>query len=179
MGSDPRAHLAYGFDLGTAEEWYLAETTGEYGELVLPWYDETRDDDEHDEERDPFAVALMNQLYHLIPDPPAADGDYERESAAERHWEVELDYPGAEGSTGYVLIATGSERSVEWADTMALDPGEMLVEPAAKGWDVKVAAAITALGITPVRPDSDADGPRHQRPKVPIGPRWLVYPSYG
>ncbi len=188
MGSDPGANLAYGYDLGSTDEWLLAEATGEWGELVLPWYDETIDDEnesEDDEEDTGFAAALMNRLYAAIPDPPPADHNYGRANAAAAHWGVKLVSAGSltEGSTGEVLIAVGSDegrhRSVEWSETMPLDLDELAALPAANGWDAKLAAAITALGITPVRDVSEPGTPRDERKKAPVGPRWLVFPTYG
>ena len=125
----------------------------------------------------------MNRLYALIPNPPAAEDDYDREKAAEAHWGVEVVSSGniQDDHTGEVLIAIGSDkttdghsRTVEWSETMTLDLDELAAAPTANGWDAKLTAAIAALGITPVRETRGGDGD-----KEPVGPQWLVFPSYG
>lgn len=185
MGSDPEARLAYGYDLGNADQWFLAEANGEYGELDLPWWP---DDEDEDTDLPSFETAVMNALYAAIPDPPPADGDYDREKAARAHWGVKVVSSGnlENDYVGNLLVAAGSDtdangrrRSVEWCETLPLDLDELAAAPAAGGWDAKLGAAVAALGITPVREAPDATGPIRDRAKVPTGPRWLMYPLYG
>lgn len=178
MGSDPEARLAYGYDLGSNEDWWLAEATEECGGLALDWYD--------DESSDGFETQLINRLYALIPDAPATEYDFQREEPVVQHWGVALTSAGTYESSSHILCATDPDRdflpgyrSVEWSDTMTLDLDDMAATPARHGWDAKLTAVLAALGITPVRPDPEGDGPRHGRPKVPVGPRWLVFPFYG
>lgn len=179
MGSDPEARLAYGFDLGGGEPWYLAEATREWGQLDIDWYDTDSDDR--------FADQLIGRLHSLIPDTKPVESSYDREDAVRDHWGVALVRTGdPEADTGYVLAAIDpgrdflpGYRSVEWSETMPLDLHELTTKPAEQGWDDKLTAAIKALGITPVREDPNGDGPRHKRDKVPVGPSWLVFPYYG
>lgn len=75
---------------------------------------------------------------------------------------VDFDFSGHADYPGYVLYAEGSRRSVEWAQTMALDPA--LIAAPQPEWDARLNAALVVLdGLTPNRD----------------GPRWLVFPSYG
>lgn len=74
---------------------------------------------------------------------------------------VDFDFPGHVDYPGLVLYAKGSARSVDWAQTMALDPALLAASP--PEWDARLDAAAAVLGLTPA---SD-------------GPRWLVFPSYG
>lgn len=156
MGSSAEANLAYGYDLGDDEDFKCAER-GEYDGPEVPWLDDDDDD---------FVEAAGKRLLESVgftETDRRADGYYDRKRAAEAALGVEATRSGADGFHGWILIAAGSKRSVEWAETMTLDPGQMLVEPGTKGWDGKLAAALTALGLTPTQ----------------NGPRWLVFPFYG
>jgi len=135
MGSTPRAHLAYGYDLGSAEDFKAAERD-EYGSPDLPWVPD-----------DAYAYTFAGALEKQLPDPRA----------------VGVEFSGAEESTGWMLIAKGSERSVDWDEAMALDLDELEGRPAAEGWDVRLGEALAALGITPTQ----------------VRARWLVFPTYG
>jgi hypothetical protein len=137
MGSNPRAHLAYGYDLGSYEDFKAAER-GEWGSPNLPWLDE---------ESGTYAFS----------------GGAEDILKAAGMTAVEIAFSGAEESIGWMLIAKDSERSVEWDLAMTLDLIDMVAQPNRGLWDTKLAAALTALGLTPTQD----------------GPKWLVYPSYG
>lgn len=135
MGSNPRACLAYGYDLGSYEDFRAAERD-EYGAPKLPWLDE-----------DASTYAFGDAAEKLLTDQPG----------------IRLDYSGSDESTGWVLVVDTSERSVEWSEVMTLNVPELECRPAEEGWDDKLNAALTALGITPTQQ----------------GASWLVYPSYG
>lgn len=155
MGMTATAHLVYGYDLGSSEE-FRAEQRGEYGGPDLPWFDE----DEHDG----FAGEAEKVLLASAGFTEAraeSDGYWERERAAKAQVGVEFASTGHVDLPGWVLHATGSERAVAWSETMVLDPAELA--QARPEWDVKLAAALTALGITPTQ----------------VVPRWLIFPSYG
>lgn len=184
MGSNLSAHLAYGYDLGSEEDFNAAER-GEYGEPKLPWYGES-DDDEQDDERgeEEFADAVERILLAEIGGftetwSASNDGYYDRKRAAQARVGVEIEFSGGGGYPGWMLVATGSERSCDWSEAMTLNLDRMRVDPGSLDWDAKLAAAIKVLGITPMREADDATGLRHQRTKEPVGPSWLVYPSYG
>lgn len=161
MGMSAEATLAYGYDLGTLEDFKAAERD-EYGGPNLPWLPE-------DDDSEGFASEVEDRLLAAVGfteewTPGAAErGYYDRKRAAEKASGVDLDYSGHADYSGWVLIAKGSDVSVDWAEVMTLDMAELTNSPAVEGWDAKLVAALTALGITPTQD----------------GPKWLVYPSYG
>ena len=158
MGSVARAHLAYGYDLGTADEARFAEVD-EYGAPALPWFDdEETDEDEGDRG---FVEQLFNHLYSLIPDPKPAEYDFERQEAAEEHFGITVEFPGHVDNSGLVLAVANTDRFVSWAETLELDSAE--ISRLRPEWDTKLTIVLAALGITPTQ-DS---------------PKWLVFPSYG
>lgn len=135
MGSSPRAHLAYGYDLGTSEDFKAVER-GEYGSPDVPWAPD-----------DAWAYTFADALEKQLPDARA----------------VSVEFSGADDSTGWMLVAADSKRTVDWTDALTLDLYEMDGRPSVAGWNTALAEAIEALGITPTQD----------------GPRWLVFPSYG
>jgi hypothetical protein len=162
MGMSARAHLAYGYDLGTGEDFNAAER-GEYGEPKLPWMpvDESGDSDYED-----FGGEVGKRLLASVGFTETnwrAEGYYDREYEAQKRVGVELDYSGHSDYAGWVLIAAGSERSVTWSEVIALDVDELKFEDRLPGWSKRLADALAALGITPTQ----------------TAPKWLVYPSYG
>lgn len=167
MGSSPRAHLAYGYALGSDNRLDVRERVGDYGrDLTVDWW-KSYDDEDYDPDADEDETSVTSQIYRrlfeAIPDGPAIEYSYQRESHVEQHYGVKLSYPGAEGSSGYVLIAVGSEKSVDWDEVMTLDVDELRDRPFTAQWQLKLANALSLLGITPIQD----------------GPRWLVFPSYG
>jgi hypothetical protein len=160
MGMTARACLAYGYDLGTGED-FKADQRGEYDGPDLPWYDEDEQDDDEGERG--FVEQLFNHLYSLIPNPAPAEYDFQRQQVAERHYGVQVEHSGSHDYPGWLLVIKGSERNVEWSDVMTLNVTEMECRPDEEGWDEKLTAALNALGITPTQPTA----------------AWLVYPTYG
>jgi hypothetical protein len=138
------ATLAYGYDIGNV---------GEPAFEGADWFD-----DESDTEP---VVQLFDALYAAIPDVPAEGNADRRQAAAIQHFGVEVAFCGTDAFTGWVLIASGSEREACNADTLALDVRELLEGPDL--WDNKLAAALQVFGFTPIQD----------------GPKWLVFPSYG
>lgn len=162
MGSSARAHLAYGYDLGSGEDFKAAERD-EYGAPKLPWLPVDEDGDSNYED---FGEAIEKQLLTAAGFTETdwrIDGYYERKREAEKRVGVELDYSGHADYAGWALIAIGSERSVEWDEVMVLDLDELEGQPVAEGWDTKLRDALAVLGITPTQ----------------VRSKWLVYPSYG
>lgn len=156
MGSTARAHLAYGYDLGSAEDFLAAQRT-EHGSPDLPWLGED-EDFPGDAEGTLLASVGFTDVWSN------ADGDYfDRQSAAKDRVGVDFAHAGGDEVPGWVLYAKGSERSVAWSETMVLDPHTLTVQPNAEQWNMKLDAALKALGITPTQDDA----------------RWLVFPSYG
>lgn len=164
MGMSADAHLAYGYDLGSGEDFKAAER-GEYGEPKLPWLTDDDEEGEHDDFEDAATKLLLASAGFTEEwAPEAAEGGYyDRKRVAEERHGIDFDYSGHSDYVGWMLIAQGSERSVEWDEAMALDLAELAALPGHHGWDEKLAAALKTLGITPTQD----------------GPKWLVYPSYG
>lgn len=163
MGMSAEAHLAYGYDLGTGEDFKAAERD-EYGAPKLPWLPVDEDGAcEHDEFGDEVEKQLFASIGFTEQWEPSKDGYWDRKKAAEQRVGVELTYSGHADYAGWVLIATGSERSVEWSEVMVVEAQELDTRPAQEDWNAKLADALTALGITPTQD----------------GPQWLVFPSYG
>ncbi len=171
MGMNVDATLAYGYDLGGSDQWFVAETTGEWGSLNLSWYDE--------ESSGGFVEQMFNALWRAMPEPPECQYDFQRQDAAEKHWGVKMEHAGSHDYPGYVLAIPGSGSSVDWAETMALDLDDLRAKPAASGWDEKLAAVLAVLGITPIRQVRQPGKPRSEWTTEPVGPRWLVFPFYG
>jgi hypothetical protein len=159
MGSSAEATLAYGYDLGTLEDFKAAQRS-EYGSPDLPWFDEDAEDDEDTDFGSAVEKVLLAAAGFTEEWSPGKDGYFDRKKAAEEGIGVRLAHSGSHEYPGFILFATGSKRSVEWSDTMALDL-DTLAET--HDWDAKLSAALTALGITPTQD----------------GPKWLVFPSYG
>jgi hypothetical protein len=145
MGSPVIANLAYGYDIGNIDESPIFEAT---------WFDDVDPDTEPVDQ-------LYAALYAAIPDALPESNVDRRKDAAVEHFGVEIAYCGTDDYSGWVLIAVGSDREACNADTMALDVRELLEGPDL--WDGKLAAALTALGVTPTQD----------------WPKWLVFPSYG
>lgn len=155
MGMDPDARLAYGYDLGTMETFRATPRT-EYDSPDLPWLDEDNSDLAEQAKEVLLASVGFTETWER-----GADGFYERQREAEARLGVEFTFAGSHDYPGFILAATGSAKSVEWTETMALDPAELsLPRPQ---WDAKLAAALAALGVVPDQG----------------GPRWLVFPFYG
>lgn len=153
MGSCASAHLAYGYDLGNNDGFFCAER-GEYGP-DLPWLD--------DEEED-FAEQAENRMLKSVGfDFERTDDYYERITTARKTLGVEIYHSGHIDYSGWLLVVTASIRTVNWAESMEIEPNELINTPCHRNWDTKLAAAVTALGITP---DTTS-------------PKWLVFPSYG
>jgi hypothetical protein len=155
MGMDPEARLAYGYDLGTFED-FKATPRSEYGGPELPWLDE--DSTDLAAAAEPILLASVGFTEEWT---AGNEGFFDRQCAAEEALGVDFDFAGTHDYPAFLLVAKGSQRSVEWADSMTLDPAE--IATARPDWDVKLAAALTALGITPTQD----------------GPKWLVFPFYG
>lgn len=155
MGFTPRAHLAYGYDLGTSEDFKAAQRTKD-GSPDLPWLDEDDDD-----LASAIGKKLLVDVAGFTETDWRADGYYERKRAAEARVGVEVRSSGHGEYSGWVLVARGTHKSVEWSDVMVLDLADMEHPP--DGAFDRLTEAVEALGITP-----------HQE-----HPKWLVYPSYG
>lgn len=160
MGMNVDATLAYGYDLGTDEDPKFAEKN-EYDQPNLPWFNAEAEDDDEGEKG--FVEQLFNHLYAQIDNPAPAEYDYRRQTVAEEHYGIRIEHSGSHEYPGYVLIVSDVHESVEWSDTLEVDPVKLSTLPQEGGWDAKLETVIKTLGITPTQD----------------GPKWLVFPSYG
>lgn len=142
MGVSTDAILAYGYDLGSGEEWKVKETC-EYGSLNLPWYDPEDDDAD-------FMEAVEKKLLSAAGFTETdweADGYFTREREALATFGVEVvshchhDYPM------FILAAYSITSHRGWVG--AVDLGELveLQEDA----DARLARALDALGLAPTQ----------------------------
>jgi hypothetical protein len=123
MGSSPRAHLAYGFDLGTAEDFKAAQR-GKYGQPDVPWAPDEM-----------WAYTFADALVKQLPDPTV----------------IGVEFSGAEDSTGWMLVVKDSKRTVDWTDALVLDLAAMNARPLDEGWVGALYVAVETLGITPTQ----------------------------
>jgi hypothetical protein len=123
MGSTPRAHLAYGYDLGYIEDFRASERD-EYGGPKLPWF-------EGDSGSWDFGAQVEAELQNA-----GILG-------------VELEFSGGDELPGWVLVADDSKRSVAWSEAMVLNLTQMEHPPGE--WFDRLTAAVDALGITPTQ----------------------------
>lgn len=167
----------YGYDLGGAqseEGWKVAEVD-EDGNWLAPWIGPT--------ETDPID-GLLEALYRALlphlarPTDDAPVGEWRAYSnakiAAEATLGITLEMTGHHDFTGYVLAAHCTDTG--WSP-VSLDLAELDRRRVAEDWDGKLAAAVRALGFTPMdlgAYESQEQGPRHAL----LAPGWLLAPVY-
>ena len=142
MGQSTNAVLAYGYDLGSGEEWKIAEV-GEYGDLAVDWFDEDHEDGFLGQaERRLLNASGFTETYE-----DGKDDYFAREGEAKERLGVEFEsycsgeYPMYVLATKVITVRRGYSE--------VLDLPALMAEPAEHGWDDKLTAALTALGITP------------------------------
>lgn len=142
MGSSPTAILAYGYDIGGAEDWKIREA-GEYGDPTVAWYND-------DEDADGFVTQAENRLLvasGFTETDWQVDGYHARKREAENRLGVTFRYYCSFEYSSYVLAT--KVITVDWGETELLDLPKLMAEPAEQGWDDKLAAALCVLEITP------------------------------
>lgn len=166
MGSSPRAYLAYGYDLGGGEEhWRIKEYDAKNYDLQLDWY-KADDRDEDEETESDFVESAKKRLLASVgftEEWTPNTGYWERLKEAEERVGVEFDRPGHSDYPGGYIVYTDRLISAAWGEVVSLDLRELQSEQQAKNADAKLAAAVKALGITPLQAE----------------PRWLLYAYYG
>ncbi|GAA2623751.1 hypothetical protein GCM10010399_63770 [Dactylosporangium fulvum] len=155
MGSSPYAHIAYGYNLGGKEGGWKLAGAAEYGTFDFDWTEGGYAFEQDATDRLIVAAGFTEARDEGKPD------WYRRRREVEKGLGVEIQRSGHHEYPGWMLVATGSHKRVEWADAMVLDLFGM--EQAPHEWFERCTAAVEALGITPIQD----------------GPRWLVFPSYG
>lgn len=157
MGTSTDAILAYGYELGGPEEWHLAEASGEYGELVLPWYDEDSDADFID-----AAQKLLSASTGFTEEwSEGNDGYFDRKRAAEARLGVVIDCHGHGDFPIYILAAHAT--TARRGQSEVINMAALTTAATEQAWDAKLAAAIQTLGITPTQDQ----------------PRWLLCSYWG
>jgi hypothetical protein len=141
VGTSTNAMLAYGYDL-CGEPWKFREV-GEYDEPVLPWYDEDSDDGFIEQAEARLLAA------HGLTGTWEDDGYYDRKEQAQARAGVEFD-SYCHGEYPMWLLAA-KVITVYRGDSKVLDLPALMADPAEKGWDDQLAAAIETLGITPTQ----------------------------
>lgn len=155
MGDSPYAHLAYGYNLGGKEGGWKLQGADEYGTFDFDWTEGGYGFADDVAARLIVAAGFTETREEGKPD------WYRRRREAENALGVEVERSGHHEHPGWMLVATGSQRRVEWADAMVLDLRELEHPP--NEWFEHLTAAVETLGITPTQD----------------WPKWLVFPSYG
>lgn len=156
MGQSTDGILAYGYDLGGDEGWKI-EGLGEYGEFPeLPWLDDTDGFQESAERRLLAEIAGFTERWAQ-----GSEGYWDREREAKARVGVQFD-TYCSGDYPMYLLAT-KVITVYRGDVKDIDMAALAVEPEMNGWDEKLRAALTALGITPQQAE----------------PRWLLASYWG
>ncbi len=149
MGISADAIVAYGFNLGGADDNWCVEEVAEDGGLTVVWY-EPDDEGVHADPYFDFAQAAEDQLLTaagFTETDTSADGYYERRRAALAAIGVEIitycnmDYPA------FALVTR--QISVDGDRVERLDPAAMAAEVVGGDYDRKLREACRALGLTP------------------------------
>jgi hypothetical protein len=146
MGQSTNGILAYGYDLGGGDEWKVQEA-GEYGGLPqLNWYNPD------DEDSDGFPELAERRLLAEITGftetwSSGNEGYFDREKAVKGRLGIQLgmycshEYPEYLLATEVITVYRGDIKGIDMADLAGA--------PAREGWDDKLRAALTVLGLTP------------------------------
>lgn len=142
MGQSTNAVLAYGYDLGSDEDWKMLEID-EDGVPTLAWYEADNDDDDFVEQAKKHLLAAAGFI----------EADWDAEDWSERHKAAEARV-GVEFETychgEYPMYVLATKVITAYrGDSKVLDLAALMAEPTEHGWDDKLAAALTVLGITP------------------------------
>lgn len=161
MGSSAHAHLYFGYDIGSPEQWHIQEIPEEFGPWHPAWVhpeEEICPDDygELVERRLLEVLAGFTEVWTCDSD----DGYDDRRRAADAHVGVKLQRHGYDDTPQYVLAVYSTK--VEWGDTQQLDFADLDRQRLAGNWDAALERAVQALGITPTQPRG-----------------WLIAASYG
>jgi hypothetical protein len=158
MSTSTDAILAYGYDLGGDDEWKIHEA-GEYGELpTLDWYDPETDEDGFEEMAE---RRLLAEVAGFAETDWRAEGYHNRKREARARLGVEFDTYCSDECPMYLLAAHVT--TVHRGGIQVMDPADLARRPVEQGWDAKLAAALAALGLTPVQDQ----------------PRWLLCSYWG
>lgn len=135
MGMNPRAILAYGWNLGSEQD-------GTLDTEKLPWFDP----EEHDDFSSAVEEVLLKAIgYTEVWSADADPGFWDRRRAAQRDIGVKIISTGTWDYCGYLMVVT--DQRVEWTEVKIIDT--TLPEDA----DDKLHRALAALpGLVPLNP---------------------------
>lgn len=152
MSEVAKAHLAYGYDLGGDNDGWKVTGADRDGTYDFEWSDggETFPEDATN------ALIIATGFTETRDD---SDDWYLRRREVEMGLPIEVVRSGHYDYPGWLLIAVGSCRSVEWTETMIISPA---IE-APPGWAADLAVALASLDITPKQ----------------VHAQWLMFASYG
>jgi hypothetical protein len=152
MGTSTNAVMVYGYHFGNAESLELAEAqtsdTNPYGYFKTSWWDDENDEaeDEDGESVGLFDV-MIRRLYESIPDAEPAEDD--REEVVKKRLGVWFE-DHCSGEYPMYVLATAAFQAYR-GDAKVVDVDRLRLDPAAGGWDAKLAEALRILEVTPVQ----------------------------
>lgn len=153
MGQSTNGVLAYGYDLGSDEEWKVREAQqgpgNKYGYLKTSWYDAEAADEDDSEESEDLIDKMQRRLYDSIPGLPPVESGWECGDPVKEHLGVWFEAYCSGDYAMWMLVT--SETTVYRGDTKVIDPAEMLADPGRNRWDEKLAHALSVLGLTPLQ----------------------------
>lgn len=142
MGVSTNGLLAYGYDLGGPEQWFLEGL--EYDELegAVPWWPERANDDEEDE-RDFVDTVLMELCPVFGFERPRWGWEVSEKLPVQVATHCSLDYPM------YLLVANSTIRTSRRGSAKVLNFESMMIQDE---WNENLQKALDALGIKPKQP---------------------------
>jgi hypothetical protein len=154
MGQSTNGVMIYGYDFGDPSSLLLAEAatseTNPYGYLKTSWHDDEHDEVVDEDGTELGVIALMTKrLYEAIPDAKPAESDWEREEVVKERLGVWFESYCSGDYPMYVLAT--AEFTVYRGDAKVVDVARLADDPAAKGWDAKLAEALRILDVHPTQ----------------------------
>ena len=136
--------LVYGYNLGSSDDgWKVREASGEYGELVTPWYNEER------QQGLDFLEAATEALLAasgFTEQDTLARGYYDRRLGALERMGVEIETYCSDVAPMYVLCADSETASrgaiIDMTEKLSADR---------TAWDERLTWALKALSLSPVQ----------------------------
>ena len=152
MGSSPSAFLAYGYDLGSDDEWKIGETD-EYGGIdasnasALAWYDDSEDADGFIEQAERRLLAEIAGFTETWETWTGEGNFFTAEGVAKERLGVAFE----RYSYGEYPMFVLASKVIDVGDDTAkvVDLAELAAHPDRPKWDAALFDAVKTLGITP------------------------------
>jgi hypothetical protein len=154
MGQSTNAVMVYGYRFGSVESLEVAEAKSSdanpYGYFKTSWCDDENEDvaAEDGESMDLFNL-MIRRLYESIPDAPAVEWGRQRADIVKERLGVWFEAHRSGEYPMYVL-ATAAFTAYR-GDAKVVDVDRLRDDPAAGGWDAKLAEALRILEVTPAQ----------------------------